>query len=171
MTALDYRGYWNRAIPWSTFFQPGMTLYSLWEGTYRRAAAPEWAVAALGRLPRLRFLVINHDWCWDGANTTPWVVRLAEATGTELRIVLRDENPELMNAYLTNGTRSIPITIGLDDDDRVRGHWGPRPRELQAWVVANKPLIPKEQRYQEMRRWYLRDQGQSTLRELLAALE
>ena len=55
--------------------------------------------------------------------------------GLELRIVLRDEHPEVMDRYLTNGSRSIPIVIALDEEFRELGHWGPRPRELQAWVM------------------------------------
>lgn len=169
--ALDYPALWASAVPWDRFFDSKMALFALWDGVYRRAQVPEWAIGATRRLAPLRYMVINHDWCWDGANSTPWVARLVETAGGELRIALRDENPELMNHYLTNGSRSIPVVIGLDRDFRVRGHWGPRPGELQAWVLANKATMPKEQRYAEMRRWYARDDGESTLRELLAAME
>ncbi len=168
--ALDYPRLWADAIPWDRFLNPAMALYRLWDGVYRHTRIPDWAIAAARALPPLRFLVINHDWCRDGASTTPWVARLAATAGGELRIALRDENPDLMNAYLTNGSGSIPLVIGLDADFRVRGHWGPRPVELQAWVLANKDTMPKEQRYIEMRRWYALDRGESTLREVLAAM-
>ena len=37
----------------------------------------------------------------------------------ELKIVLRDENEELMNEFLTNGSRSIPKLIVLDENLEV----------------------------------------------------
>jgi hypothetical protein len=90
--------------------------------------------------------------------------------GLSLRILQRDENPELMDRYLTNGSRSIPIVIALDEEFNELGHWGPRPTELQAWVMANKDTMPKPERYKEVRRWYARDRGETTIREVAAVL-
>lgn len=104
----------------------------------------------------------------DGSGTIPALVRLAEqAPQVELRIIVRDQHPEVMDRYLTNGARSIPIVIVLDGEFRELGHWGPRPRELQAWVMANKDLMPKEERIREQRKWYARDRGAATVREVL----
>ena len=91
------------------------------------------------------------------------------APGMELRILRRDEHPELMDRYLTNGSRSIPIVIALDEDYRELGHWGPRPGVLQAWVMENRPMVPKAELYPQIRKWYARDRGETTLREVLAA--
>ena len=81
----------------------------------------------------------------------------------------RDEHPEVMDGYLTNGARAIPIVIALDPDFAELGHWGPRPTELQAWVMARKGIVPKVDLYPQIRKWYARDRGESTLREVLAA--
>ena len=48
--------------------------------------------------------------------------------GLELRVILRDANPEVMDQYLTNGSRSIPIVIALDENFQEMGHWGPAAR-------------------------------------------
>lgn len=171
MTPLDWGALWAEAQPWSEFLSPTMDLAALWQGVLRQASAPSWAVERLRTGPPLRFLALNHDWCWDAANSLPWVARLVDAVpGNELRILLRDEHPDVMDQYLTNGTRSIPIVFGLGADGTVLGHWGPRPHALQAWFLAHKLSMPKDQRYVEMRRWYLKDRGESTLRELLAAV-
>ena len=77
----------------------------------------------------------------------------------------------MINRYLTNGARSIPIVIGLDQDFGEAGHWGPRPAELQAWVMANKGTMPKSDLYAETRRWYAKDAGASTLREMIDAVK
>jgi hypothetical protein len=71
-----------------------------------------------------------------------------------------------MDRYLTNAARSVPIVIVLDGSNRELGHWGPRPTELQAWVLANRDLIPKQELYPQVRRWYARDRGVSTLCEI-----
>ena len=86
-----------------------------------------------------------------------------------LRVLRRDEHPELMDRYLTNGSRSIPIVIVLDENLCELGHWGPRPAELQAWVLENRPRVPKAELYPQVRKWYARDRGETTLREILAA--
>jgi len=52
--------------------------------------------------------VLVEDWCGDAVNTLPVIGRLAEhASNIELRVVGRDANLDLMDAHLTNGSRSI----------------------------------------------------------------
>jgi hypothetical protein len=168
---LDFARLWEAADTWADFSARIESQRGLWEGVYRIATVPGWAPAAFQALPNgLRMLVLNADWCLDSANTVPVMQRLAEAVpGVELRLLERDRFPEVMDRYLTDGSRSIPLAIILDQDLRELGRWGPRPSELQAWVVANKATIPAEQRYREERRWYARDRGETTLREILAA--
>ena len=72
-----------------------------------------------------------------------------------------------MDHYLTNGARAIPIVIVLDAEFRELGHWGPHPTALQQWVMENKGKMPREELYPQVRRWYARDKGESTLREVL----
>jgi hypothetical protein len=90
----------------------------------------------------------------------------------DLRILARDENLDIMDAHLTNGkSRSIPIVILLNDKFQECGWWGPRPRELQKWVVETGMQLPKEQRYREIRTFYARDRGLTTMREIVEMLE
>ena len=71
-----------------------------------------------------------------------------------------------MDRYLTGGARAVPIVIALDANYKELGHWGPRPAQLQAWVLANLDK-PSTERYKHARRWYAKDRGESTLREVL----
>lgn len=168
---LDFRRLWIEAVPFAQFLRPAMKHFELWDGVYRRVQVPAWAREAASALGPFHLLVIAEDWCGDAANVVPVLAAWTDGlTGAELRVIRRDEHPELMNRYLTNGTRSIPVVIALDPAFRELGHWGPRPSELQAWVVAHKATLPKDQRYAEARRWYARDRGETTLRELLAAI-
>ncbi|MFQ5689126.1 MAG: thioredoxin family protein [Gemmatimonadota bacterium] len=170
-----YRTYWERAIPWERYLEREVTEHrDLWQGVYRTARIPEWAVREAERLEHhWRLLVLAEDWCGDASNTVPVLARLAEvAPGVELRILKRDENPELMDRYLTNGSRSIPIAIALDETYEPAGRWGPRPRELQDFVLrekrGGKRAAPEI--YRDARRWYARDHGETTLRELFEVL-
>jgi hypothetical protein len=165
---LDFRALWESAQTFETFVAASGTHRALWEGIYRIARLPPWAAEVA--LPGLRrLLVIAEDWCGDAVNTVPILAKLADATpGLELRIILRDPNPAVMERYLTNGSRSIPIVIALDEEFRELGHWGPRPTELQGWVLANRTTMPKEELYPKVRTWYARDRGETTAREVLA---
>jgi thioredoxin family protein len=168
----DFRSLWSRALPFEEFVAASaIQTRGLWYGLFRLARVPAWAETMLPLGQARRLLVLAEDWCGDASNTIPVLARWAESvSGMSLRILQRDENPELMNRYLTNGARSIPIVIVLDEDYQEIGHWGPRPVELQSWVMANKATLPKEERYKEIRRWYARDHGESTIREVSALM-
>ena len=163
---------WDAAIPWPRYLREEMEQYALWRGIYERALIPGWALTRFVGGSARRLLVLAADWCGDAANTVPVLARLADiVTGLELRVLERDQWPDLMNRYLTNGSRSIPIVIALDQAFRELGHWGPRPAVLQAWMLEKKRVMPSPQRYAYARGWYARDRGESTLRELLERID
>ncbi len=169
--SIDFAALWPAAIPFARYLDPGMKHFDLWEGVYRRARIPDWALERGRALAPLHLLVIAEDWCGDAVNTVPFLAAWADAVaGLELRILKRDTYPRVMDAYLTNGTRSIPIAIGLDSAFRELGHWGPRPAELQRWVLTNRGVLAKDRLYPETRRWYARDHGETTLREVIEAI-
>jgi hypothetical protein len=174
--ASTYREYWDQGYDFPTYLGREVQVHSaLWNGVYRKATPPEWAVRKAHELGgRWKLLVLSEDWCGDASNTLPALARFAEAVpGIDLRVLKRDENPELMDRYLTNGSRSIPLAIVLDGAYEPLGRWGPRPTELQEFVVSEKRagLRDKAEIYRDARRWYARDRGETTLRELLEVLE
>ncbi len=173
VSGLDFRSVWTEALSYQQFVEESKKNRGLWEGVYRTARIPEWAFGlACERGKTARLLVIVEDWCGDASNTVPVLARLGdEAECLEMRVIRRDEHPEIMDRYLTDGTRSIPIVIVLDSDYQEIGYWGPRPSELQEWVVANKSTMPRSELYPQVRRWYAKDRGESTLREVLALLQ
>jgi len=166
---LDFAVLWDQAEPFDRFLGRIMKLQSLWEGSTRAAVIPEWAQLRFSQLPHgLRLLVLNADWCLDSASTVPTLARLAEVVpGVEMRVLDRDQYPQVMDQYLTEGTRSIPLAILLDRDFRQLGHWGPRPKELQAFVRAHLDRdMSKEAIHLEIRKWYVGDRGNAMLREI-----
>ena len=145
----------------------------LWRSVYERALVPAWVVEeahAVGG--RWRLLALSEDWCGDAVNILPVIARLVEALpDVELRVLSRDENPDLMDAHLTDGrSRSIPVVIVYDDRYRELGWWGPRPRELQRWVKAEGMRLESGPRYAKVRRFYARDRGRAILMEMVELL-
>jgi hypothetical protein len=89
----------------------------------------------------------------------------------DLRILARDQNPDIMDAHLTGTSRSIPIVILLNEKFRECGWWGPRPFALQRWVKEEGMTLPKEDRYHYIRTFYARDRGLTTAGEIVDMLE
>lgn len=79
------------------------------------------------------WLIITEPWCGDAAQCVPALEKLALCSpNIQTKYILRDENPEVMDAYLTNGGRSIPKLICLDEQLQEVFTWGPRPDVIQA---------------------------------------
>lgn len=91
----------------------------------------------------LRAIVLTEDWCGDAMLNVPILFRIAEKADIDVRLLLRDDNLELMDRYLTNGkARAIPIFIFIDKDGNEVGKWGPRAPELQAYVDESRASLP-----------------------------
>lgn len=106
------------------------------------------------------WLILTEHWCGDAAQTLPAFQKVSElSNGTiEMKLVYRDENPELMDAYLTGESRSIPKLIQLDAHFNVTGIWGPRPTEAQKLVKQLKSNPETAASYStELHKWYAHD--------------
>lgn len=162
------------AEPFESFLPTVERNAPLWHGVWERAVVPDEAVRRVEDLPGTwHLLVLSADWCGDAVNTLPILARLAERAGNlDMRLLERDDNLDLMDLHLTNGrARSIPVVMALDGDFVERAWWGPRPTELQSWVTETGLQMPPDARYREVRRWYARDRGQTTLDEVIGMLE
>jgi hypothetical protein len=117
-------------------------------------------------------LVLSEDWCGDSVNILPIVAKLTESVSNmDMRILPRDQNLDIMDSHLTGKSRSIPIVILLNKKFEECGWWGPRPGPLQKWVVEKGMLLPKDERYKEIRTFYARDHGLTTMDEIVSMLE
>lgn len=120
------------------------------------------------------WLVITESWCGDAAHVLPVVNKVAELNDAiDLRIALRDDNEDLMNLFLTNGSKSIPKLIMIDANTmEVVSTYGPRPKKATKLVNDYKEqhgkLTPEFK--QDLQVWYNKDKGQSTLEDLTEML-
>lgn len=124
---------------------------------------------------KMTWLVLTESWCGDAAQTMPVMNKMAELNSDiDLKIILRDENLELMNQFLYNNTLSIPKLIVIDrENNKVVGDWGPRPSNLTKIVedfkAENGTLTPEFK--QELQVWYNKDKGKNTVTDLITCLE
>jgi hypothetical protein len=87
----------------------------------------------------MTWLVMSEAWCGDAAQIVPVIGKIAaETEHLDLKIILRDEHLDIMDQYLTNGGRSIPKLICLDEQHREVFSWGPRPKTIQQVVIDTK---------------------------------
>jgi hypothetical protein len=119
--------------------------------------------------------VITEAWCGDSAQNIPAIAHIAAKSNgkIELAMVLRDENLDLMDRFLTNGGRSIPKLIAFDSDGNELFTWGPRPEEAQklfrVWKV-NQSDMTWEEFEKELHTWYAKDRTQSIQQELASLI-
>jgi hypothetical protein len=120
------------------------------------------------------WLVLTEGWCGDAAQILPIIKLMAESSeNIVLKIVLRDENEALMNQFLTNGAKSIPKLLLLDENLNLINHWGPRPEGAKKLIIDYKAKhgIVDETAKIALQKWYLDDKGISTQKEIVLMLQ
>ena len=122
------------------------------------------------------WLMITEAWCGDGSQSIPYIAKLAELNRKiELRIIMRDEYPEVMDAYLTNGARSIPKLVAFSEDLKCELFtWGPKPKYLMD-LYKEYRQDSKGKSYQEFLEevylWYARNKNKDLESELYPLLQ
>ncbi|WP_017730341.1 thioredoxin family protein [Nafulsella turpanensis] len=120
---------------------------------------------------KMVWVVLTEAWCGDAAQIVPVIAEAAKYAGEkiELQLLLRDEHPEVMDQYLTNGGRSIPKLIALEAGSlQELGSWGPRPVAAQQMVMEAKAAnLSKEDFIQRVHKWYADNKTLDTQKELL----
>lgn len=116
-----------------------------------------------------------ETWCGDGAQNIPIIAKIAATSpNIKLTILFRDENPDIMNAYLTNGSKSIPKLICKDAQTKQDiGTWGPRPSDIQQMVLQFKsenPTASHEEFVKNLHLWYAKDKGVSIQKDFATLL-
>lgn len=121
------------------------------------------------------WLVLTEAWCGDAAQNIPAIVKIAEQSDNiDVRFILRDENLDIMDEYLTNGGRSIPKLICLDANSLEEvGSWGPRPEVAQQKAMEWKEdeSMTKEEWAENLHKWYAKNRTrelQSEFEELIS---
>lgn len=119
------------------------------------------------------WLILTEAWCGDAAQNVPLIQKMADANpNINVKYVLRDEHLDLMDEHLTNGGRSIPKVLMIDEaSGDVVKTWGPRPEPVQEMTMAYKhDQSPDKPPYMEFAKqvqmWYMRDKTQTFQNEM-----
>ncbi len=127
------------------------------------------------------WLVITEGWCGDASQIIPVIEKMTQLNPIIThQLIFRDEHPDIMEAFLTDESRSIPKLIVLDEGGNVLNTWGPRPQALQHRVMEEKAkmlAMTKEDRKvyfdevkTEVQKWYNNDKTHEIQREIIEIL-
>jgi hypothetical protein len=142
-----------------------------WEKTYKPSQSTLDNIASRTR-DNEKWLVFSETWCGDAAHNLPFIAKWAAHAGVDLRIILRDENTELMDEFLTGGGRSIPKLVRLNENFEVLGTWGPRPTPLMEEYAKwkSQPEFDYKEWTLFAQDWYNKDKGASLEADFIALL-
>ncbi len=117
-----------------------------------------------------RWIFITEPWCGDAAHILPFVIKLAAHNSLiNYDIQLRDNEPFLIENYLSAGKKSIPKFVVRDNADNDLFYCGPRPKPAQILVDELKTVnADAEMQKITLQNWYNADKGVSFCNELLA---
>ena len=110
------------------------------------------------------WLILTEAWCGDAAQNIPPIEKIArENDRIKTLYLLRDENLELMDKYLTGGARAIPKLICLDAETLEEiGTWGSRPQAAYDLFYSLKEQgLEKTEIIEKIHRWYIEDNTES----------
>jgi hypothetical protein len=120
------------------------------------------------------WLVLTESWCGDAAQTLPVINKFSEASEKiDLKVVLRDENDELMNHFLTDGNKSIPKLLVIENDSKkVVSSWGPRTEKATKMIQDYKKAHGKvdDKIKKDLQVWYNKDKGKHIEKEMISLL-
>jgi hypothetical protein len=125
------------------------------------------ALASL-QAPQL-WMVLTEPWCGDSAFLLPVIADAAAASeAVTLRILLRDDNLDIMDQYLTDGSRSIPKLVTFTEDGHEQFTWGPRPAGAAArYARLKKEKDTKEEVIEALVEYYEEGGWKETEEELI----
>jgi len=142
-----------------------------WDKTFKIADASQAKLVAFNE--NITWLVITESWCGDAAHIVPPLYKIAEQINIDFRVVLRDENLELMDLFLTNGARAVPKLIMIDNvSGEVLNTYGPRPSGATQMVIDYKNqhgAITAEFK-EHLQAWYNKDKGQNIVNDITEML-
>jgi len=163
----------DQGVSFESFLESARARRDLWLQNADRAAPSDETVQRLKAVGNgLRILAIAEASCSDSVSTVPYVAKLAEQAGVELRIVGRSVGLPVMEQHPTPDGRPATPTIVLLRANRVAGVFVERPSALQTWMLSGPvQALPSDERVSRKMSWYDWDRGESTITELVALAE
>lgn len=131
-------------------------------------------IAIFNETTQQTWLVLTENWCGDASQTLPILNKIAEASSyIDLKIVLRDDNLKLMNAFLTNDAQAIPKLLIINQNFEVTNTWGARSKSATKLVMDYKKEFGKldTEFKKNLQVWYNKDKGELIINDLLELIK
>ena len=157
----------QEAKTYLNYYELGLTRMQRVDKTYH--PQPEFLETLENKNFKGKILIISEAWCGDAAMIVPVIAHFFEGKN-EVKIVYRDENEDLINQFLTNGGKSIPIVLILDENENLLSSWGPRPTaglELLKKYKSNPEEYTADMFHNDLQIYYTKNKGYDIIQELL----
>lgn len=170
---MNYKEYFEKALTYRDYVALLGDNTSLHDLHYGKFDIPASTAKTISRMTPLYILVLTEPWCGDSLAIFPVVRKITEANENwELRVLRRDENPELMDQFLTRGARAVPVFLFLSSDFSLLFRFGPRPKAAQDIFEEHREIfkqgkIEKSEVIKKIRNFYSKNRGQAILAELM----
>lgn len=168
------RAMYGRALPFSEFLQGATRRRTMWLKNYREGTVADAAVARARAVGGTWYLLaVAVDGCSDSVNTIPYMALLADRVpGLELRVLDPDAGREIMESRRTpDGRAATPTVVLLDENFEDAGCFVERPGPLIAWIAEREAALDGDGIFAGKMAWYDRDQGASTVEDVVAMME
>lgn len=118
-------------------------------------------VPSFERVENRRALILAAEWCGHCMLDIAIFLHIANQANIPTRFLIRDDNLELMDRYLTNEKRYIPIMIFIDENGNEVGKWGPWAPEINDFTNKLKEDLPERdsEDYDEAFQQYIKKVG------------
>ena len=163
----------KRAMSYEEYIDGLGDYLSLHRLHYKKFTVDSVLISKIQQYQPIKILVITEVWCGDSLAILPIIKKVAEINQHwEIKVLRREENPDLMDHFLTNGTKAIPVFIFLNESGEMLFKWGPRPKATAEIFENHRELIKqgkieKQDVIKKIRTYYAKDKGQSSLVELI----
>jgi pantothenate kinase-related protein Tda10 len=151
----------------------GFSRMNRWEKTSELTAGQIETIQKVTK--KQTWLVITEGWCGDAAPVIPIMNKIADINPLiTFKLILRDENDELMSHFLTNGGKSIPKLVSFNaEENDLLFTWGPRPKEAADLVAKEKAEFGKlrDEFKITLQKWYNQDKGKNIAEDLVNCLK
>ena len=146
--------------------------YQRMERLNKNLSIPDSLKAKINQLTPLYYLILSEGWCGDCAQIVPILAKMEKASkNIELKILIAEENLELLDKYLINNSRSVPLVLGINKENfKVEFKWGARPLfglELLKKYKSDENYS-KDMFQKDLQIAYNKDKGIKTINELIA---
>jgi hypothetical protein len=132
-----------QGLSYAGFLAKATINHDKFEASYQTVPLPDEDVSFFRKVAALphgphKILAIAEAWCGDVYRELPTVARIAEATGMDLRVFFRDENPDIMDEFLSNNgkSRAIPVFVFYTADLQYIAHFTERSASAHAGLAA-----------------------------------